>query len=391
MGVPRFVAKERAARAAHLKKAIEDRRGFDEFIKHNYGYSKKKRSDKVKAKWNDVVSIGILPSLDNYSSLSENEEARRKANKDVEDAMAAAEGKEGVGDMQHIVTPILVVPGSRQSCINSRDESARPKSVRWIDEQDKSLTTGGTPQLLSTKSNPERQTRLSPPSKSAMRTELSVISLDSIPSLTPEAWTESDKYPSTGTSKRQAKLQPPSFASMLAKNEEIKQEKASRNEKNEMWVNEYVESWGFRTPSPRALSNDTVASTHIDEVDVESEKDPVEKQKPSEIYSLKTEINRLQTLMHRAKKSENATKLPSVGLRKVLQTVEKRTPSTRQEKPMRGNKYTLVRVQEDTQEEQADSKTWTSRSKSRTERERGRWAREEAPSRGGSRRSTMAV
>ena len=64
--VPRSAAKEHASRAQQLKRTIEDRQGFGDFIKQNFGYEKKKRSNKVKMRWNDVVSIGVLPSLDRH-------------------------------------------------------------------------------------------------------------------------------------------------------------------------------------------------------------------------------------------------------------------------------------------------------------------------------------
>lgn len=398
-----------------MKRTIEDRQGFGDFIKQNFGYEKKKRSNKVKMRWNDVVSIGVLPSLDDYSSLSEKEEARRKERKEMEE-FEAAEKLRLAEEEQKDLTSILVIPASRHEAtarLNSRGASARPKSVRWSDESAATtteeieipqLTTNQSepkkemrqgrmsppsagmdiPSLRTTQSNPEkqRQGRMSSPS-TAMKSELSVVSLESIPCQTPAAWTESPNYPSA--SKRQAKLQMPTFSSMMAKNERLKEEKAKRNEKNDAWVNEYVESWGFRTPSPRSTPSDTSDSNISDDADEESEseEEPVKKSKPSEIYTLKTEINRLQSLMLKAKQKRNATKFPNVGLRKVLRTVEKGTPYTRREKPMRVNKYSLQRVQEENKDG-----CWTSRPQSRTERERERWSREEAPSRSGGRQGT---
>lgn len=373
VGMPRFGARDKANRRAHLQKNLELRSGFDYYIKENFGH-KKKRDPEKKTQWNAPTVIGLLPSLDNYSSLGEKEEAKRKAKKEAQEAEEAERRTRAEAEIKSVHS-ILVVPASRQS---SGRESARPKSVRWSDQRGSVIE----PSLFHTQSNPEE----SSPSLPMMKSDLSVISLDSIPAQTPSSWEESVKYPKV--SKRQKKLQPPSFASMLEKKEQIKAEKASRNEKNKSWVAEYVGEWGFESPNVTSADShvggagtpfnlqqrfSSCSSSDPKEANLEAEEKGT--QPISEIYSLKSEINHLQLLMQKAKQSENAVKLPSMGLRKVLRTVEKGTPYTRQERPMRANKYFVARMPPEAEED--------TRPMSRSERERNRWTREEAPSRSG--------
>ena len=84
VGMPHFGARDKANRRAHLQKTLELRSGFDYYIKENFGH-KKKRDPEKKTQWNAPTIIGLLPSLDNYSSLGEKEEALAKVNADLQE------------------------------------------------------------------------------------------------------------------------------------------------------------------------------------------------------------------------------------------------------------------------------------------------------------------